>query len=63
MAVIYCDFDFIGDLISSLSDSEFSWYINQKATSTKNKKQTYDNIRTYYFKDSNKNCPNYIIKK
>ena len=59
-AIIYCDFDFIGDLICSLSNSEFSWYINQKATSTKNKKQTYNNIRTYYFKESNKNYPEYI---
>ena len=63
MAVIYCDFDFIGDLISSLSDSEFSWYINQKETSIENRKQTYHDINRYYFKEPNRSCPKYIIKK
>ena len=58
-AKIYCDLDFIGDLICSLSDSDFSWYINEKGTSADNRKQTYGDIKKYYFKDPGKKYPKY----
>lgn len=60
--IIYCDFDFIGDLFCRLTDEELSWYIDQKNTKIVNKKQTYGDIRKHYFKLPSKVYPKYIVQ-